>query len=245
MVMWFVADRDPRGHLAGARAGRADGDRPAARGGVLRGEPDARLRRSRRGVPGRHRRRSAVCRHGAFRQASDPDRVVRAGAARAAAELFRAGRAAAHQPEGDRAAVLPAGAAVGALSAGRPGDRGRDHRLAGAHLRRVLADPPGDSARLQPAARHRAHLVGADRPGLRAAGQLGADDQHDPDRHRLRIVNRARRRLRHRRHADDGDHDRAAVRRRHRSLALATCRGVAGHGRLPVHRSRVLRAPTC
>ena len=44
------------------------------------------------------------------------------------------------------------------------------------------------------------------------------------DRHRLRIVERAGRRLRHRRHDDDGDHGDAAARRRDRALALAAGR---------------------
>ena len=63
-------------------------------------------------------------------------------------------------------------------AAGRPRHAGGDHRLAGAHLRRLLAHPPGDAARLLSAARHRAHLVARDRPDLRAAGELGADGQH-------------------------------------------------------------------
>ena len=146
-----------------------------------------------------------------------------------------------HEPEGDRAAVLPAGAVMGAVSARRTGDRRGDHRVAGADLRRVLADAPGDSARLLPAPGHRAHLVAGDRPGLRAAGQLGADDLHHPDRDRLRVVDGAGRRLRHRRHAHDGDHGRPALRRRDGALALAARRGRAGHGSLSRHRSRVLR----
>ncbi len=89
---------------------------------------------------------------------------------------------------GGRAAVLPARAGVGAAAAGRPRDGGGDHRVAGAHLRRVLADAAGDPARLLPAPRHRAHVVARDRAGLRAAGQLGADGQHDRHRDRLRIV---------------------------------------------------------
>ena len=51
--------------------------------------------RARLGVPRRHRRRGALRRHGALRQAADPPRVVRARAAGAAAELLRPGRAAA------------------------------------------------------------------------------------------------------------------------------------------------------
>ena len=45
-----------------------------------------------------------------------------------------------------------------------------------------------------------------DGPGLCPAGELGADAQHDRHRHRLRIVHRARGRLRHCSDADDGDH---------------------------------------
>ena len=102
-----------------------------------------------------------------------------------------------------------------------PGDGGGHHRIAGADLRRVLADAAGDSARLRAAPRHRAHLVARDGPGLRAAGELGADGLDDRDRDRVRIVERAGRRLRHRRHDDDGDHGGAAVRDCHRALALA------------------------
>ena len=62
------------------------------------------------------------------------------------------------------------------------------------------------------------HEIG---PGLRAAGELGAHGQHDRHRDRLRIVDRARRGLRHRRDPDDGDHGGAPARRGDRALALA------------------------
>ena len=55
------------------------------------------LRHSRRRVPRRHRRRSDVCRHGAFRTRADPARLVCRRAARAGAELFRTGGAADHR----------------------------------------------------------------------------------------------------------------------------------------------------
>ena len=45
--------------------------------------------------------------------------------------------------------------ALGALPARGAGDDGRDHRLAGPDLRRLLADAAGYSARLQPAAGYR------------------------------------------------------------------------------------------
>ena len=59
--------------------------------------------------------------------------------------------------------------------AGRPVDPGRGHRLAGRHLRRVLADPPGDPARLPAAHGDPAHLGDRDRPDLHSAGQLDPD----------------------------------------------------------------------
>ena len=48
------------------------------------------------------------------------------------------------------------------------------------------------------------------------------------DRHRIRIVDRAGRRVRHRRDADDGHHGGAAAGRRHRALGLAACGGLYG-----------------
>ena len=58
-------------------------------------------------------------------------------------------------PRGGVAAVLPAGAVLGAAAAGRAGHDGGDHRVAGADLGRVLADAAGDPARLRAAPRHR------------------------------------------------------------------------------------------
>ncbi len=51
------------------------------------------IRGDRRGVPGADRRRGALCRHGPCRRDRDPPRLVRPGAAGAAVELFRPGRA--------------------------------------------------------------------------------------------------------------------------------------------------------
>ena len=109
------------------------------------------------GVPGRHRRRGALRRHGALRAAPDPARLVRARAARAAAQLLRAGRAAARatraRPTNPFYRLAPE---LGALSAGRARHRGHGDRLAGADLGRLLAHAPGDPARLLPAPRGRA-----------------------------------------------------------------------------------------
>ncbi len=139
-----------------------------------------------------------------------------------APELLRPGCAAPDESVRGGAAVLPARAGLGAPAARRACDGRRDHRVAGPDLGRVLADAAGHSTRLLSPPRHRAHVASRDRPGLRAAGELGADAQHDPDRHRLRIVDRAGRRVRHRGDADDGDHRRAAA---------ASSRPNAGAGR--------------
>ena len=64
---------------------------------------------------------------------------------------------------------------TGALAAGRAGDAGHGHRLAGGDLRRVLADPPGDPARLPAAHGDPAHLGDRDRPDLHPARELAAD----------------------------------------------------------------------
>ena len=72
-----------------------------------------------------------------------------------------------------------------------------------------------------PAPRDRPHLASRDGTGLRAAGELGAHGLHHRDRDRLRIVDRARGGLRHRRDADDGDHGHAAAGRGDRALGLA------------------------
>ena len=72
----------------------------------------------------------------------------------AAAQLLRPGRAAAARSRGGRVIRSTCMAPRWALlSAGRAGDGGRRHRVAGADLRRVLADAPGDAARLLPARR--------------------------------------------------------------------------------------------
>ena len=107
---------------------------------------DGQLCRPRRGVPGRDRRRSDVCRHGSFRPRPDPPGLVRGRAAQSRAELSRPGRLAAHQPRCTREPLLPAGTRLGPLRSGRVRDPGHGDRLPGDHLRRVLADPASRSS---------------------------------------------------------------------------------------------------
>ena len=144
---------------------------------LLPGQRADRVRGARRRVPRRHRRRGALRRHGALRQAADPAGVVRARAAGVALELPRSGRAVAREQERD-APVLPAGADMGAAAARRDRDHRGDHRVAGADLGSVLDHSPGDAARSGAAPGRRAHVRAGDRPDLRAAGELGVDVRH-------------------------------------------------------------------
>ena len=164
----------------------------------------------RRRLPRRDGRRSVLRRHGPFRAAADPRRLVRRGAAGADAELFRPGRAPARRAQlsrGARQPVLRARAAMGALSAGPPRDRRDRDRLAVDHLGRLFDDPAGDQPRLPAAHDRHSHRGPRDRADLCAVRQLGARRRDAAAVDRLRLLGRAGRRLRHRGVAADGDHD--------------------------------------
>ena len=119
-----------------------------------------------------HRRRGAVRRHGAFRQARNSPRVVRRGSTGARVELFRAGRAADRASRGGREPVLPCLPAVGALSDDRARD-GRDRdRVAGDDLGCVFDDAAGRAARLPATHGDPAHVRAHDGTDLRAGRQL-------------------------------------------------------------------------
>ncbi len=107
------------------RAGRVADRRPPA--GALRTlarirlrlprhAPQARILRTRGGLPRRHRRRGAVRGHGAFRARAHPACVVRHRAAGARRELFRPGRAAARRSDGGEQSLLPSRSRMGAAS---------------------------------------------------------------------------------------------------------------------------------
>ena len=105
-----VVSRDQRARRAPdrARAGGAGRDQSAARRRLFPAQRSARLRGSRRGLPRRHRRRSALCRHRALRHGADPADLVRCCAPGADPELFRPGRASSAQPESGGESVLTA-----------------------------------------------------------------------------------------------------------------------------------------
>ncbi len=88
----------------------------------------------------------------------DPPGLVRLGAAGADAELFRPGRADPCRPGCGRQSVLQAGARLGADPDGGARRGCHHHRVAGADLRRVLADAAGDADGIVPAREDRADL---------------------------------------------------------------------------------------
>ena len=102
MVVWFVAIAIAGRHSYRRRSRRVRSDQSALRHQVpvdtRRDRPD----HARRGVPGRHRRRGAVCRPRPFRPQADPDRLAQPGPAGAADQLLRPGRAGARQSGRDR-----------------------------------------------------------------------------------------------------------------------------------------------
>ena len=167
------------------------------------------LRAARRGRAGGDRRRGALRRHGAFRpRGRSAAAWLRFVFPALLLNYFGQGALLLADPDGDREPVLPAGAGMGAASAGRARLDGDDHRLAGGDLRRLLADPAGGAARLSAAHAGPPHLGAGDRPGLRAARQLDAARRGGRDRCSASASPTPRRGLRHRRDRHDDDrHD--------------------------------------
>ena len=210
MVLWFVVHRRAR-RRAGSCAHPAvlAARQPAARGALLRsttaGTASSCSARSSWSVTGGE---ALYADMGHFGQAADPARLVRAGAAGAAAQLLRPGRAAARRPGGGRATRSSCWRRRWALyPAGRAGDGGDGHRLAGADLRRLLAHPAGGAARLHARACDIVHT------SAREIGQIyipavnwAADARLHRPGARLPHVEQPRRGLRHRGDDDDGDH---------------------------------------
>ncbi len=148
MLVWFVVIAVLGvGWLVHAPR-RARRRQPASRRDVLPGARLARLRRARRGGPGRHRRRGALRRHGPLRQAADPAGLVRAGAAGLLLNYFGQGALLLANPAAASNPFFLMAPGWAAAAAGGAGHAGRDHRVAGADLRRVLAHPAGRAARL-------------------------------------------------------------------------------------------------
>ncbi len=114
-------------------------------------------------------------------------------------------------------------------------DRHRD-RLAIHHLRRVLPHPAGDATGLP--APHAGAAHGQPREGsdLHTCRELAAGRGHSRGRAHVRLVRRARRRIRHRRLDADGGHDGAGGPRRP-EMGLQPAPGRSGERVLPCHRT--------
>ncbi len=180
------------------------------------------VRRARLGAARRDRRRGAVRRHGPFRQAPDPHRLVRPRAPGAGAQLLRPGRAADRRPGRRSRTRSISPSRLGALSDGRARDGGDGDRLAGDDLRRLLDDQAGDPARLPAAHDDPAHL-GAGRsgqiyvPAVNWMLLLVVVARGD----RLRLLVAARLGLRRRGDGHDADHDRPHLLRHPLRLGLS------------------------
>ena len=226
---------------------RARGGEPAARGAFFARNGGHGLLVLGSGGPGGHRRRGALRGHGPLRAQADPARLVRGGLSGAAAQLLRAGRAAARAaPSAAENPFYLLAPAWALLSAGRAGDARHGDRLAGAHLRGVLADAAGGAARLLAARAHRPHLRRA-RSGRstcpRSTGRCSAC--RGPGA-RLRVLEPARRGVRHRGDRHDGDHL-GAVLLRGAAYVWKTERRARGRGAraLPDRRPGVPRRQRC
>ena len=126
-------------------------------------------------LPRGDRRRGALCRSRTFRPQADPDRLVRARAAGAADQLFRAGRVRAvailRRIENPFYQLVPD---LAAAADGGAGDRGDRDREPGGHHRRLFAGAAGDPARLPAARCHRAYLGRPIRADLHSAREHDA-----------------------------------------------------------------------
>ena len=204
--------------------GRAGRLRPAPRALVPRRPRPRRLRRARLGVPGGHRRRGALRRHGPLRPRADPARLARARLPGPVAELPGPGRARARPAGGAREPVLPPGPGLGAAADGAPRHGRHRDREPGRDHGRLLGDPPGGPARAPAALRGLPHLGRPWRAGLPAAGEPAAPRRRAPAGAAVPELERARLRLRHR--GDRGDDH------RHRAgPARAAPRSRVGHSR--------------
>ena len=146
--------------------------------------------------------------------------VVCGRASGTAFKLFRAGRITARKSRRSRQSVLSSRARLGIVSDDNSGDDGNRHRLASRHFRRVFADDAGDSTRIYSASENQSHIRQRIRADLSAGNKLGVDDRLYSGRFEFSNIEQSRRRLRHRRHFDDGYYERFVLRRRPEALEL-------------------------
>ncbi len=189
-----------------------------------------------RRVPVHHRRRGAVCRHGAFRQGSDPAFLVLRRAARAAAELCRTNRVLDGKGNGHGQSLFSARPAWSIYPL-----------VVLATMATIIASQAIITASFSmtrqamqlgwlPGVTIRQTSDRSLRPDLRAGGQLAVDGGDRRDHHRLRHLGPAGGRLRHGRVDHHAADHLSAVPRHARSVELAAAAAVAGGGHF--HRGR-------
>ena len=179
------------------------------------------LSRPWRRFPLRHRRRSALRRHGPFRRQADTARLACHRVSQPHPQLRRPNRDRPCRRSDRRQYFLPALPGRAADAARRVGDDRHRHRQPVDHHRRLFDDAAGDSARLAAALEHQADFGGGLRTNLHRCGQLDADDRHARSDARLPQIRQSRRRVWHRRFADNADDQHPALHRHARNLELA------------------------
>ncbi len=107
----------------------------------------ARLPGARLGLPGGHRRRGPLRRHGALRPAAHPPRWFAVVLPRSLLNYFGQGALLLAHPEAADSPFYPLAPGLGALPADRPLDGGDHHRVPGPHLRHLLPDAASGAAR--------------------------------------------------------------------------------------------------
>ena len=120
--------------------------------------PDMALADPRRRVPGRHRRRGALCRYRPFRQeARSASPGCRSCCPALILNYLGQGAFVHANPAAGHQSLLPDGAVLGADPAGRPRHHGHGDRQPGRHHRRLLDRPAGDRPRPLAAHEHHPH----------------------------------------------------------------------------------------
>ena len=135
---------------------------------------DNRVRGAWLGLSRGHRRRGSVRRLGPLRPGADPADLVRGRPAGAGAELLRSGRAGVERSGRRSRNPSTSWSRLGPLPAGAARDRSHGDRLAGADLRRILADRPDRPAAAAAAPQHRPHVTARRRGRFTSRASTGS-----------------------------------------------------------------------
>ncbi len=235
----------PRRHRGHREASAGDPGALADLGRRLRGCARLhRVRRDRGRRPLHHRRRGALRRHGAFRQAGDRAGLVPLRLPGAHPELPGPGGSDPHPARRRGEPVLPADPGMGAAAHGRPRHHGDGDRLTSRDLGRLLGQPAGHAAGLPAGAAGEADQRARRWAGVPPGGQRRAVHRRSRARARLRDVGATGHCVRCRRHGGAAHRHRAHARGGEAPVALAAVEAHAGRGGLRRRGARLpLRQP--